>query len=80
MPVLSTNRESSHSCKAAPALSLMGIPFEQRSVDLNLPRASAPATWPAIGAWLERIRSLPRWQAPYDLLLARPLIATGTRT
>ena len=45
---------------------------DQAEVDL--------APWPAIGAWLERIRSLPRWQAPYDLLLASPSIATGTRT
>jgi len=35
---------------------------------------------PAIGAWLERIRSLPGWQAPYDLLIASPPIAAGTRT
>jgi glutathione S-transferase len=38
------------------------------------------APWPAIDAWLNRIRSLPRWQAPYDLLLASPPIASGTRT
>ena len=36
--------------------------------------------WPAVGAWLERIRSLPRWQAPYDLLEARYPIRPGTRT
>jgi glutathione S-transferase len=39
-----------------------------------------PAPWPAIGAWLERIRSLPGWKAPYDLLVATPPIASGTRT
>lgn len=39
-----------------------------------------PAPWPAIGAWLGRIRSLPGWQAPYDLLVATPPIASGTRT
>ena len=36
--------------------------------------------WPAVGAWLGRIRSLPRWQAPYDLLEARYPIRPGTRT
>jgi glutathione S-transferase len=38
------------------------------------------APWPAISAWLERIRSLPGWQAPYDLLVASPPIRSGTRT
>jgi glutathione S-transferase len=38
------------------------------------------ASWLSIGAWLERIRSLPRWQAPYDLLIASPPIASGTLT
>ena len=36
--------------------------------------------WPAIVAWLERIRSLPGWSAPYDLLVASPPISAGTRT
>jgi glutathione S-transferase len=36
--------------------------------------------WPAIEAWLERIRSLPGWQAPYDLLVASTTILGGTRT
>jgi len=36
--------------------------------------------WPAIARWLNRIRSLPGWQAPYDLLIASPPIAAGTRT
>ncbi|HEV7490457.1 MAG TPA: glutathione S-transferase family protein [Rhodanobacteraceae bacterium] len=38
------------------------------------------APWPAVGAWLERIRSLPRWQSPYDLLEDRFPIRPGTRT
>jgi glutathione S-transferase len=38
------------------------------------------AAWPAIAAWLERIRSLPGWRAPYDLLMASTPIHTGTRT
>ena len=51
---------------------------DQARVDLN--------DWPAIVAWLDRIRSLDGWQAPYDLLKnddllkpAAPLLA-GTRT
>lgn len=38
------------------------------------------APWPAIVRWLNHIRSLPGWQAPYDLLIASPPIAAGTRT
>lgn len=38
------------------------------------------APWPAIERWLNRIRSLPGWLAPYDLLIASPPIAAGTRT
>ena len=45
---------------------------DQAEVDL--------APWPAVGAWLERIRSLPRWQSPYDLLEDRFPIRPGTRT
>jgi glutathione S-transferase len=45
---------------------------DQAEVDL--------APWPAIAAWLARIRSLPGWLAPYDLLNASPPIAAGTRT
>ena len=29
--------------------------------------------YPAIGAWRERIRALPRWAAPYDLMPGHPL-------
>lgn len=36
--------------------------------------------WPAVQAWLGRIRALPGWKAPYDLLQARHPILTGTRT
>jgi glutathione S-transferase len=38
VPVLYCNRESGHSYKIALALRLMAVPFEQRAVDLNLPR------------------------------------------
>ena len=38
------------------------------------------AAWPAVAAWLDRIRSLPRYKAPYDLIEARYPIRTGTRT
>jgi glutathione S-transferase len=34
--------------------------------------------WPAIRSWLDRIRSLPGWQAPYDLLASCVPILTGT--
>jgi len=37
-PILYMNRESGHSYKVALALRLMGVPFEQHAVDLNLPR------------------------------------------
>lgn len=39
MPILYCNRESGHSYKVALALSLMGVGFEQRPVDLNQPRS-----------------------------------------
>lgn len=39
MPILYCHHESGHSYKVALALSLIGVPFEQRPVDLNLPRA-----------------------------------------
>jgi len=45
---------------------------DQAEVDL--------APWPAVVAWLERIRSLPGWLAPYDLIDARFPIRSGTRT
>ncbi|HEY2395985.1 MAG TPA: glutathione S-transferase family protein [Rudaea sp.] len=43
MPILYCHHESGHSYKVALALSLIGVPFEQRPVDLNLPRESRPA-------------------------------------
>lgn len=43
MPILYCHRESGHSYKVALALSLMGVAFEQRPVDLNLPRAERRA-------------------------------------
>jgi glutathione S-transferase len=45
-------------------LSLCGYLFyppEESGIDL-------PARFPAIAAWLERVRTLPGWQGPYDLL------------
>ncbi|HEU4665294.1 MAG TPA: glutathione S-transferase family protein [Dokdonella sp.] len=45
---------------------------DQAGVDL--------APWPALVAWLERIRALPGWLAPYDLLAASPPVERGTRT
>ncbi|HZP66440.1 MAG TPA: glutathione S-transferase family protein [Rudaea sp.] len=36
--------------------------------------------WPAVAAWLDRIRAQPGWRAPYDLIEARYPILTGTRT
>jgi glutathione S-transferase len=45
---------------------------DQAEVDL--------ARWPAVVAWLERIGSLPRFKAPYDLLDDRFPIRPGTRT
>ena len=45
---------------------------DQADVDL--------APWPAIEAWLDRLRSQPGWQAPYDLLESSPPIHSGTRT
>ncbi|MBB5516084.1 glutathione S-transferase [Rubricella aquisinus] len=35
------------------------------------------ATFPAIAAWLERIKGLPGWQHPYDLMPGHPLEARG---
>ena len=43
--VLYSNRESGHSYKVALALALMGVPFEQRAVDLNVPRSERPANF-----------------------------------
>ena len=45
---------------------------DQAEVDL--------ARWPRVTAWLDRIRSLPRFKAPYDLLDDRYPIRSGTRT
>ena len=41
-PILYCHRESGHSYKVALALALMGVDFEQRPVDLNLPRDQRP--------------------------------------
>jgi len=39
-----------------------------------------PARWPPVAAWLDRIRALPGWRSPYDLLPADFPIRAGTRT
>ena len=36
--------------------------------------------WPNVEAWLLRLRALPGWRAPHDLLEARYPILTGART
>jgi len=43
MPILYCNHESGHSYKVALALSLIGVAFEQRPIDLNLPRQQRDA-------------------------------------
>ena len=55
-------------------ISICGYMFwaDQARVDLD--------AWPAVAGWLARIRALPGWRAPYDLLQARHPILTGTRT
>lgn len=47
MPILYCHHESGHSYKVALALSLIGVAFEQRPVDLNLPRAQRDADFVA---------------------------------
>jgi glutathione S-transferase len=32
--------------------------------------------YPAIGAWLERMRALPGWKHPYELMPGHPLVKT----
>ena len=55
-------------------ISCCGYLFWADQADVDL------APWPAVVAWLERIRSLPRWQSPYALLEDRFPIRPGTRT
>jgi glutathione S-transferase len=55
-------------------ISCCGYLFWADQAGLDLPR------WPAVVAWLGRIRSLPRFKAPYDLLDDRFPIRPGTRT
>jgi len=55
-------------------LSCCGYLFWADQAELDL------APWPEVAAWLGRIGSLPRWQAPYDLLEDRFPIRPGTRT
>ncbi|MEO6688405.1 MAG: glutathione S-transferase family protein [Dokdonella sp.] len=55
-------------------VSCCGYLFWTDQADVDL------APWPAIAAWLDRIRSQPGWRAPYDLLPASPPILAGTRT
>jgi len=51
-----------------------GFMFWAHEADVDLDR------WPAIEAWLLRIRALRGWGAPHDLLEARYPILTGVRT
>lgn len=37
-----------------------------------------PQDWPAITAWLDRIRAEPGWRAPYDLMPGHPLPGAGS--
>jgi glutathione S-transferase len=55
-------------------VSCCGYLFWTDQADVDL------APWPGIVAWLDSIRSLPGWSAPYDLLVASPPISAGTRT
>lgn len=55
-------------------VSCCGYLFWTDQADVDL------APWPALVAGLERIRALPGWLAPYDLLAATPPIESGTRT
>ena len=55
-------------------ISCCGYLFWADQADVDL------APWPAVMAWLERIRSQPRWRAPYDLIEDRFPIRPGTRT
>jgi glutathione S-transferase len=55
-------------------LSCCGYLFWADQAEVDLSR------WPAVTAWLERIRSLPRFKSPYDLLDDRFPIRPGTRT
>jgi glutathione S-transferase len=51
-----------------------GFMFWAHEAEVDLDR------WPAIEAWLLRIRALRGWGAPHDLLEARYPILTGVRT
>ncbi len=33
-----------------------------------------PATFPSIGKWLDRVKALPGWKHPYDLMPGHPLV------
>jgi glutathione S-transferase len=50
-----------------------GFMFWAHQADVDLDR------WPAVEAWLLRLRALPGWRAPHDLLEARYPILTGAR-
>jgi len=55
-------------------ISCCGYLFWADQADVDL------APWPAIEAWLERIRAQPGWHSPYDLLQHKYPIRSGTRT
>ena len=50
-----------------------GFMFWAHQADVDLDR------WPNVEAWLLRLRALPGWRAPHDLLEARYPILTGAR-
>ena len=55
-------------------VSACGFLFWAHQAEVDLDR------WPAVEAWLLRLRALPGWAAPHDLLEARYPILTGART
>ena len=54
-------------------LSLTGYLFWEDEIGVDW-----SATHPALAAWLGRIRALPRWVAPYELMPGHPLQATAS--
>ena len=78
MIILYGHPESGHTCKVALTLELAGLPFEYRWVDVSKPPEQRAADFqaasldlgefPRLCDWLKRMRSLPRWRDPRDLL------------
>ena len=51
-------------------LSLCGYLFFEDEIGIDF-----KAEWPAVAAWLQRIRAMPGWKHPYDLMPGHPLPA-----